>query len=503
MGNTPVALLRRLQEWFGSRPQVGVYLVGGFLRDVLLGRPSHDLDLAIQGDAVGLARCLAADLGATFVLLDEANGVARLVWHGDGARWEIDLARLQGESVIADLGRRDFTVDAMAVPLSAAQGEPSQWPVLDPFGGRGDLQRRRLRLVAPSAFQDDPVRLWRAVRLSAQLGFTLDEQTVDAAQAHAALVVTVAPERVRDEFLKVMALPGSTDHLLLADRLGVLCQTIPELGEGKGVAQPPEHAYDVFHHNLATPGQLERVLSPSARAHDPVVSVVPWQEGLDGYFAEEVGDGHTRATLLKVACLLHDIAKPACKSVEPTGRIRFLGHQTLGAEMAEGILRRLRCSGKGIALVRTAVQHHLRPSHLAPKGQMPSPRAVYRYFRDTGTEGIGILYLAMADFLAARGPNLVWDDWNAYCATIGYALQEGTRQPLQTLPKLVDGYDIMAVFGLSPGPHLRPLLEAVREAQATGTVRTRQEALALVARLLETGVPSTRRDDSPAREEDT
>lgn len=471
-------------------------MVGGFVRDALLGYSTHDIDLAIGGDAIALARALAEDLGATFVLLDEAHGVARLVWQGEGKRWEVDLARLQGDTIIADLARRDFTINAMAVPLHSAQGEPLSWPIIDPFGGRADLEGHSLRLVSPSAFRHDPVRLWRVVRLSAQLGFAPALQTIAQAQEDCRLVTQASPERIRDEFLKTLAFSFSTRHLLLADDIGVLCHTLPELAEGKGVSQPPEHAYDVFRHNLETPGQLERVFSVEARSQDPALAYVPWQEGLDAYFSEEVGDGHTRATLLKVACLLHDIAKPACKSVEPSGRIRFIGHHTLGAEMAEAILRRLRFSGRGIALVSTAVRYHLRPSHLAPKGQLPTPRALYRYFRDTGQEGIGILYLAMADFLAARGPHLILETWKVYCDMLAYVLREGTRQVSpQALPKLLDGYDIMAVFRLPPGPHLRPLLEAVREAQATGAIRTRQEALDVVARLLERGAPLEARKD--------
>ncbi|MFN3975300.1 MAG: CCA tRNA nucleotidyltransferase [Dehalococcoidia bacterium] len=496
-------LLELLKEWFSSRPTLEVYLVGGAVRDALLGRPTHDIDLAIGGDAVALARALAGDLGAIYILLDEANGVARLVWHGEGARWEIDLARLQGNSIEEDLARRDFTVDAMAVPLHVARGEPSRWPVLDPFGGQEDLRTRRLRQVSPMAFQDDPLRLLRAVRLAAQLAFEIDASTAATVRREAHLIQRTAPERIRDEVLKIMALPGSTSHLLLADDLGLLCRVIPELAEGKGVTQPPEHAYDVFRHNLETPGQLERLLSAEARAQDPLLAPVPWEGGLDAYFAEEVGDGHTRATLLKVACLLHDIAKPSCRTVEPSGRIRFIGHHTVGAEQAEAVLRRLRFSGRSIALVRTAVQHHLRPSHLAPKGQLPTPHALYRYFRDTGQEGIGVLYLAMADFLSARGANLIWEGWQEYCRVIAYALREGTRPLLpQALPKLVDGYDIMAVFQLPPGPHLRPLLEAVREAQATGAISTRQEALELVARLLEKGVRAQREETAELEEEE-
>ena len=165
----------------------------------------------------------------------------------------------------------------------------------------------------------------RAPRLSAQLGFEISEDTVGKIRRDAHLVTMAAPERVRDELLQLMAEPDTTTSLRRLDDLGLLCQLIPELVEAKGVAQPKEHHWDVFDHMLETPGRVETIVQGEPGSNGFVVNMVPRFQSINEHFAEEVSDGHTRLTLLKLAGLLHDVAKPATKSVESSGRVRFLG----------------------------------------------------------------------------------------------------------------------------------------------------------------------------------
>ncbi|MBI4336218.1 MAG: HD domain-containing protein [Chloroflexi bacterium] len=474
-----------------AQQRVSAYLVGGYVRDALFGRNSFDIDLAVESDPAQLAGVIARRLQGAAVTLDEEDRVVRVVVPHEGRQWNVDLTALEGGDIHHDLLRRDFTVDALGVPLEATAGPSADWPVLDPGRGREDLRLGLVRAVGPAVFQDDPARLLRAVRLAAQLDFQIEESTQQLVQRHAGLVATVSAERVRDELLKTLACPGVRRHLALLDELGLLCTVLPELAVGKGVVQPKEHYWDVFQHNLETAGQAERLLIAHEREGDPALAAVPWELWMDGYFQDVVSDGHSRATLLKLAGLLHDVAKPATKTVEPDGRVRFLGHNTQGAAMVEAALRRLRLSGRGVEMLTVMVEHHLHPSHLAQKGQLPTNRAIYRYFRDLGPVAVDTLYLAMADFLAARGPTLPLLEWKDYCSMIGYVLRTGLGPAAPAaVPKLVDGHALVEVFGLTPGPLFRELLEAVREAQAAGEISTREEALKLVARLLDKGLAS-------------
>ena len=286
--------------------------------------------------------------------------------------------------------------------------------------------------------------------------------------------------------IKTLAEPGATDSLRRLDELGLLTRLIPELEEARGVAQPKEHYWDVLNHLLETPGQVERVLSGPS---DEATLCVPGFEGMASYFEEEIGDGAIRSTVLKLAALLHDISKPSTKHFEPSGRMRFFGHDTEGAEVAEQILKRLRFCGRTCDMVRSMVRYHLRPSQLSQKGELPSARAMYRYYRDLGDVAVDTLYLNMADYLAARGPDLELDDWAEHCRMLGHVLA-GVDRSLSGADRpewLIDGHDVMAEFSLGPGPLIGKVLEVVREAQSAGEIATRQEALDLAGVRLGSG----------------
>ena len=468
-------ILRELKEFFLNRG-VPAFLVGGYIRDSLLRNPTRDLDVAVLGDSLSLARELADNVGGAYVPVGQAHQIARIIVppQHDGS-WTIDVSSIDG-SIHTDLARRDFTVDALA--LSIDDWDSASWEerVVDLFDGREDLSRRLIRAVSPSVFREDPARLLRAVRLAASLGFQIEAHTSQLIAQESALISSIAGERVRDEFLSILTLDGCKCHLEMLDELGLLSCIIPELGITIGVEQPKEHHWDVFGHSLQAVEGVERVTAGSAR--DSVAGLAPWDQDSEDRFAQEVSDGHNRRTMLKLAALLHDIAKPQTKMVDSKGRTRFLGHHTMGASMAKEILTRLRMSHRGIEMVRGLVEHHLRPTQMSHGAELPTSRAVYRYFRDVGDVAVDTLYLSLADHLAARGPNLNLDDWGRHAEMITQILEVGTReQAPERMARLIDGDDLMNEFGLSPGPMIGTLLEDVRDAQAAGEVGTRQEAL--------------------------
>ena len=480
-------LLESLQEHFAAY-NVQAFLVGGFVRDSLLGRPSRDVDVAIVGGASEIARQLAGAPGGNLVPLDPQRGIFRVLLRSSPehtAPWTIDLTSAP-QGIAADLEHRDFTIDAMAVPFPQAAGTPASWPIIDPLHGRADLDARVLRAIGPGVFQDDPLRLLRAVRLAVQLGLEMEVGTRRLLSQDAHLLSRVSGERLRDELLAILSQPGVERSLEILDYHGILANLVPELTPAKGVTQPFEHYWDVYEHSLQCTVMLERILDPQFRRTGPVGQCIPWPSHLDHHFQEEVSDGHTRATLLKLAALLHDVAKPETKTVEPSGRARFLGHSERGAEKAEHIMQRLRLSRRGVDTVCSLIAEHLRPSHLAQRGEMPTPRAIYRYFRDLGDIAIDTLYLHLADHLAARGPALDIEKWRFSCNRIAFTLEQSASRPQPQGPaKLLDGHDLIQRFGLRPGPSFRGLLEAVREAQALGEISTRDQAMHLAERMLQ------------------
>ena len=466
------------------------YLVGGFIRDAFLSRQTGDIDIALGGDALEVASRVATAFGGKYILLDKLNQVGRVILPGQeddpaSKQRELDFSSLAGD-IEADLARRDFTIDAMAVELDRLVGGQRDVPLIDPFGGLSDLRQGVIRVVSPSAFPSDAVRLLKGVRLAYELGFRIESETEALMKRHCHLLSGVAGECLREELVRLLAVPGEEKLLFHLDELGLLTAVIPELALARGVTQPKEHFWDVLAHSFSTVAAVDFVLGVGgwAYASDEVRAAVPWPARLEEYFSRPVSSGSTRRILLKMAALLHDVAKPQAKTIETNGRMRFLGHAQQGADIAVAILERLRFSSREIKLAETLVRHHLRPTQMSQSG-LPSPRAIYRYFRDTGDAGVDILFLSLADHLATRGPRLEPDNWRAHTQLVDYVLtkrfqEESVVKP----PRLLSGHDLIRLFDLSPGPRIGELLEAVREAQASGEISTRDEALAYLGRRL-------------------
>lgn len=499
------SLAERVAAFFQARG-IAAYLVGGSVRDALLGNPAADMDIAAQADAASAGRALADALGGRYLRLHQDWQIARIIPPQGSRPAHIDLTAIDGD-IERDLRRRDFTINAMALPLPLQQAARAAQAacrdalpdyLIDPCGGLIDLGRGVVRMTSPAALREDPLRLLRGARLAAQLGFALDDDTAAAIRADAARIAHAAPERARDEFMKTLQAPNPRKALRLLDDLGLLCALMPELADAKGVSQPKEHYYDVFNHLIESVGWVDAMFRDDSRANGQAdgdcagaaddLSRVPMIGGIREYFGGAVSDGYNRLTFLKLTALLHDVAKPATKTIEASGRIRFIGHHTEGERVARDMLIRLRFANGGVEHVARMVRHHLRPTQMAQKGDMPTPRALYRYCRDAGDTAVDTLYLNIADYLAAKGPMLEQGDWASHCELIRHILEEGGRQKApETLSRLVNGYDIMKEFSLAPGPAIGRLLAMAHEAQACGDVTTRAQALALVERRLERG----------------
>jgi poly(A) polymerase len=440
------------------------WVVGGAVRDRLLGRPVIDLDIVVAGEPRGLARRLALAAGGPVFQLSGQFGAWRV--NGPGRGWQIDVAVLQGDSIEADLAQRDFTVNAIAEPLDGG-------PLLDPHGGAADLERRCLRMVAPEAFDRDPLRVLRLARFAAGLNFEPEPATVAAAAQRAARIVDVAQERVFGELKHLVTSDRALDGLELMAKLGLTPYVLPELSELRGVEQNRFHHLDVHDHTLAVLGaaiDIER---------DPV-AVFGDEQGaaVADFLAEPFADELTRAGALRFGALLHDAGKPATRDVTPEGNVTFIGHDREGARIAREALTRLRASERLKAHVAALAQHHLRLGFLVHQRPLDR-RAVYRYLRACEPVEVDVTLLSVADRLATRGDNAE----PAIAAHVELARElldaalawreAGLRTPL------VRGNDLAEALGIEPGPRLGELLAAIDEAAYAGDVSTREQAIEL------------------------
>jgi putative nucleotidyltransferase with HDIG domain len=448
-----------------ARPPV---LVGGAVRDALGGggrgmRSIADLDVAVPSGALDLARRVADRLGGAFVPLDPERGAARVVTPG---AW-LDVTDWRASTLEGDLAARDFTVNALAVPLGELL-KHGRTRVIDPTGGLADLRARRLRVHDARVLADDPLRTLRGVRLEAALGLRLTPSTAKAIRAAAPTLATVSAERVRDELLAVLSLPGTALALRRLDALGLLTVIVPEIEPMRATTQPAPHRFRVLEHSLRAVAGADLIL-PGLRG------LRPFGEELATHMAEELGGEVRRGQVLKLAALLHDVSKPETRRVID-GRVRFFEHDVIGAARSRAVGERLKLPARAIGVLERLVRHHLRPMHLAAAGRV-TPRARYRFYRDLREDTRDLLLLVLVDAAAVRGdsPRSIW----RRAELIRDLLRGWEEQPAGVdAPPLLRGTDVMERFGLSPGPAVGRLLERAREAQALGLVTTRDEALA-------------------------
>ncbi|HEV8585937.1 MAG TPA: HD domain-containing protein [Methylomirabilota bacterium] len=449
-----------------AREAAEAVLVGGAVRDAVLKRATVDVDVAVPSGALDLARRCAERLGGTCVVLDAERGAARVVTEGGPT---LDLTDFRAPTLAGDLAARDFSVNALAVPLVplVAHGRAA---IVDPTGGLTDLRTRRLRPAGPGVLDDDPLRALRAVRLEASLGLRLTPSAARAVRAAARGLARVAPERIRDELLILLTLPETARALRRADALGVLGVVMPEVEPMRATAQPAPHRFDVLEHSLRAVAGVDRLLAR-------LDALAPYGEELAVHVAEPLGGGVRRATTLKLAALLHDVSKPETRR-RVGGRVRFFEHDVIGARRTRDVGERLRLPERATAVIERLVRHHLRPMHLGHAAAI-TLRARYRFYRDLREDTRDLLLLVLADAAAVTGASPLATWRHAGVVRDLFAGWSG-QQDAEARPALVRGEDVMARFALPPGPRVGWLLAQAREAQDLGRVKSREEALAFL-----------------------
>jgi tRNA nucleotidyltransferase/poly(A) polymerase len=474
-------------------PGARVYLVGGCVRDLLLGRPIKDLDLVTDGNPRRLASAVARRIGgAPFSLHAELHAYRIAPRGGAAAPW-VDVLPLT-EAIEEDLRQRDFTINAMAlpVPFDATGLERS---LVDPCGGLADLHARRLRHTHPGIFIADPVRLLRAVRIAAALEFTLDPETEALVRRDAPLLPQSAVERIRDELFALLALPGSAMWVRRMDSLGLLSSILPETVALKGLAQNANHHLDVWEHTLEAMRQCEALLAGPALPEELRAAVAE-------RLRQPLCAPRSRLALLLFSVLLHDIAKPQTRGETPEGITTFARHDSVGAEIAGAICRRYRLSKRETKRVVTAIGAHLQPGFLSVHEPV-TPRKRYHFFRDTGDAAVESLLLSLADRLAARGPwatDAQVERHRRFVAEMLRLTLEGATVAHPVVP--IGGRDLAEAVGCPQGPALGELLDALKEAVAVGEVSTRGEAILFARGWVSSRRRRQRSEASPARGQD-
>jgi poly(A) polymerase len=439
----------------------GAYLVGGSIRDLIRGLTPEDYDIAVSSDPAGYARDMARRTGGRMIALGKGRYT---VYRVAGSQGHIDISGLKGPDILQDLLARDFTINALACDLSNGQ-------ILDISGGLEDLRRQRVRMVTPEVFARDPVRLVRAFRLAAILGFRIAPDTVDAIRRHADLLQSEPGERIWSELVRILACPDAYAVLLDMVATRLLCTIFPQMAQFKNTGLNQYDTFDILDHTLKTVETLEKLLREPHHYLAP--RPADFVQGLNC---------RTRA-LLKVAALLQDIGRPACRTTDGHGHHHFHGHPARGAQLVQAIGRRLRMSNDERELVAALVRRRRRPLAVflaaEPSGLRP-PRPVGRFFRQCGKTSPLQLVLALAEHLthAGRVPPQKKALTDFLKDLLAICLENNLHQGL---PPLLTGRDLMGIFRLPPSPLVGTLLRGIQELQLGGAMTLREQAVQWVA----------------------
>ncbi len=422
----------------GLKRKGKIFLVGGTIRDILLGTEPDDFDFAVYGSGILFSRRVAKALNGSFVLLSKEDDEARVVIDG------INYDFIGFKNIVDDLSRRDFTINAMALDLDSFE-------FLDPFKGLQDIKHRTIRLTSESVLKDDPLRILRAFRFALELDFKIEKDFFR--KASTVSLKKIAAERIGYEFMRIIACANSEKYIKKMNELGIFLQIFPE-------ARKIIEDGILWEHSLNTYFTLEKLM-------------------VTGFFKEELSPEFNtyfsierRKPLLKLAGLFHDVAKPDTFLLKE-GNVHFYGHDTKGAKIVEILgYKRLKLSRNDVATIKKLVKEHMRP-HLLATDDTLTDRAIRRFFRDLGEDYFGAMMLAWADGYATAGRTRHLQE--KFLKMISLKRTDDAKPKVE---RLVNGYDLIAL-GLQPGPIFKIILQEILDMQIEGEIKTKEEGLKL------------------------
>lgn len=450
-----------------------VWIVGGYIRDLLLHKTSKDIDFVTDGNAEKIARLFAKKIKGTFVILDDFNKIYRVV-AGD---WNYDFSKKQGKTIFDDLSRRDFTINAMAihssfiVHCSSSIVKPSA-NIIDPFGGVNDMKNKIIRCISEKNFIDDPLRILRAYRFAGQFNFRIEPKTEKYLKKHSNRLMSVSAERIRNELFLIFESPDSHRTILKIHRSGILNEIIPELVLTKNTARCYYPELGVLGHSFNALKVLEKFYT-----EDFKTVFAKCRGKITVHLNERRGGEKSvkRKTLLKLAALLHDVGKTAAaKKIK--GRLRFFGHEDIGTEKINTIGKRLKLSNDEIKYLKILTRHHMRLGNLTSAKEL-TDKAAWRFFRDLGKDAIDLVVLSVTD--AYTYPKSKTRTLHKIMGN--KLLNKYFNEKKKVFPvKLLNGCEVMKILKIPEGPDIGEILRKLEEAQVTKKISTKNEAKSFI-----------------------
>jgi len=468
-----------------------VYLVGGYIRDALAQRPSHDLDFVIKRNPIQAAKSIADHFNGDFYVLDKERQTARaIIRNGSNEKTIVDCSLLDENGINSDLSSRDFTINSLALDLN----HPDQ--IIDILGGVDDLEKKRLNLCSETSLELDPVRTLRSVRFIQSFELQISSETRNLIQSNSKHLVNISSERIRDEVFNIFSLERIQGSIQLLDNFEILDVIFPEISRLKSLNPGLPHVHNVFDHTVRVVeifGALTRsVLFENFQLNEKVLIpaceiIHPFRKDLKKYFHHELTPGRSIFALSHFAALFHDIAKGQLPGVVQNGKLSFPGHAEVGAEIAAARGKALAFSGLEIEFIRRTIKNHMK-KEFQPDGENDNMNLwLYRFFKKAKSAGVAVCFLHLADVLATYEGNLTNERWRSALEFTHQILDGWVNRFDEVVEpvKLISGGELIERYGLSPGSVIGELVESVRENQAAGIISSREDAFLLLDRKME------------------
>lgn len=452
------SILNNLASFFDNE----IYVVGGTVRDFLMGKISYDRDLiVVDEDAKSFSQKVAEFFDGVFIPLDEENKIYRIVLK-DKKNF-LDITNPIGGNLEEDIMRRDITINAVAVNIKTGE-----IPSFCEFGIQ-DIQNKIIREIKEENFTDDPLRMLRVYRFYANLGFEISPELLNITKKHASLINKPAKERIEYELMKLFDGEFAAQALLKMDESEILEIIFPFVKELKQVPPNLHHHLDLFNHSIETVNQVQKFYEISPKEVQEHLKKVDF-------------GGFSRLAHLKLAALMHDIGKFSTWTIEPdTGRHRFIKHEDVGAKLAIPILKKMCFSNKQIDYISYIIKKHMYPTAVVSAPEL-NDKVMMRYVRKSADNAIDTIIIAKADRVSAQGPEITKELVVENITLLDKLLQFylNTKETLAPLPKLLDGREVMSILNINPSPVLGKILNELHEAQISGDILTKDDAVRFI-----------------------
>ena len=452
--------------------ETDVYVVGGYIRDILLKKKSLDIDLVVSEKAESFAKKLAKKINGKCFILHSDLQVYRVAVINNPDLEYIDISLMQGKNIEDDLSRRDFTINALAVKIENFDNIKKN--VIDCFDGIKDLKKKEIKVVSKKVFNDDPLRMLRAFRFASEYNFKISKETLSLIKKSSSKIITVAGERIKNELFRILNNKKSSQYIAVIDECGLLEKMFPVITKMKKSAKNfYYHPKGLFQHCFQTYEALEKIFIKVDKYFPQSKDIV--EQHLNEHFSEHVN----KKNLLKFIAVFHDCAKPECAK-RMDNKMRFLGHEELGAKKTAQIMKELKMSNKEIEFAKAIISEHMRPSNLA-KSEVITNRAQMRLFRDIKENTPYLLILAMSDWHSYKtlkkkiySPKVLKQQEKSVAKLILGYYDFINNKPKD---KIIDGNILMKELKLKPGKIIGELLQYINNAYEEGRIKDKTQAL--------------------------